>query len=741
MALKQTQFIKSSSRGRFALILVVCIAWVFKLDAQDPVGIHLIDRGWSGDTNLIDVRFSGFRNIAAFQFSFFDENRQGQLAGIELSALPNFGPSNYAFLPGFNSLSVSWDNPFPQGLTLPDGALAFRIHWRSDPSKAHCYGVSGAPVLMEFLNALFVPLPVVAQRTCDNLQAIPCYINAFHDANSNCAFDHGETLLTDFTVSDSFNGSLRHYKNPRALILGPSDEGLHFFRLSSVAPQWRVCNAVQSVQVDPSLRLISLDFPMQVEQSCPQLEATLSAPILRRCVEYEYLIHYRNAGTAPEPNALLRIVLDTFMEFRRASRLPSLIDGPVVEFSLGSLGIFQSGTLRLTVMLDCNRTITGQTHCLKAVMLPENTCSPSPFWNGAHLEVSASCSGDKARFRILNSGEQPMTEPSQFWIVEDDIMPGLKKNVLLDRGAFMDLEYPANGSTYRLFVDQVPFHPGKSNPTVVLEGCGRNQQGDFSRGYVLQFPEDEEDFHIATDCQESVGSHDPNQKNARPRGYSSRHFIEPGRAIEYRIDFQNEGTDTAWRVVIEDTLNDRFDLSSFLPTGASHFSTYRLIDRRLTVEFPGIRLPHRAASETASQGYFSYSVRPKSELPLQTVLRNVASIYFDSNPPVATNEQFHTLHKDFIVVRLDPADPEQHVMNIYPNPNDGSFQIACEDLKRDGMLSVYDAFGNPCFRLPWTGPALQVDLKGILKTGIYFLRISDAQGRAATTKILVTPSN
>ena len=145
--------------GRLALVLVACMACTFKLGAQDPVGIHLIDKGWSGDTNIIDVRFSGFRNIAAFQFSFLDENRQGQLAGIELSALPNFGPSNYAFLPGFGSLSVSWDNPFPQGMTLPDGALALAISpsqsamlWRIGrspfagiPQHALCSSSGGGP--------------------------------------------------------------------------------------------------------------------------------------------------------------------------------------------------------------------------------------------------------------------------------------------------------------------------------------------------------------------------------------------------------------------------------------------------------------------------------------------------------------------------------------------------------------------------------------------------------------------
>lgn len=50
-------------------------------------------------------------------------------------------------------------------------------------------------------------------------------------------------------------------------------------------------------------------------------------------------------------------------------------------------------------------------------------------------------------------------------------------------------------------------------------------------------------------------SFDPNDKAAFPVGYGDEHFIERNTSIDYRIRFQNTGTDTAFNVVIVDTLS------------------------------------------------------------------------------------------------------------------------------------------------------------------------------------------
>lgn len=707
------------------------------LPAQDTVRLFLVDKGWVGDTNIIEVRASNFREITAFQLSFSEINKLGRFASLEFFNLPGFTNSNYNFIPAFSSLVLNYDNAFSNGVTIPDGDVLFRIRWTSQPGQQHCYHASNAPIIMEFLNSKFESLPVRTYNSCEQVQIVPAFFNVFQDANGNCAFDLNEAVFNDFTIIDLYNGTERILKNPQYLLIPASEYGIHQFYVSLPNSYWTSCSQKTEI-IDANTRILSIQFGLQAQINCPQLAVEISNPLVRRCIETHYAVSYENVGTQTENNAVLRITLDSFMIFNRASIPPSSVQGSTIEFNLGTLEPFQSGKIQLSVTLDCNRTVTGQTHCVKAEMFPKINCFNSPNWSGAHLEVNGRCEDGKVKFRILNSGQQNMSEPTQYWIVEDDIMPGFKKNVLLNKDAFLDLEFPANGKTYRLCVDQVPFHPGFSNPSVALEGCGRNQLGDFSRGFVLQFPEDEEDLHTAIDCQQSIGSFDPNDKTGWPNGYSNERYIEPDRMLDYRIRFQNTGNDTAFRVVVVDTLSPWFDLESFRMTEASHPYQIRLVDRILTVVFDSIYLPYRDINEQGSQAYFQYQIKPIEKAPLKTKILNNASIVFDFNQPIHTNTTLHTLSRDFIIVSTDtPADPGEHYVNIFPNPNAGIFRVDCQGLKQDVLLSIYNARGEICFRQSCQELPAEIQIHHIMNSGLYWLQLQDRNGIVATKKLLI----
>lgn len=720
------------------LATALCFCLFQNINAQDTVKIFLENKGWSGDTNVIEVRATHFREIIAFQLSFSEINRLGSFAEIEVHNLPGFTSNNYNYFPNFSTLTISYNIPLPTGISLPDGDLLFRIKWISQPLQAHCYTVTDAPTVMEFLNAKFESLPVRTYNSCSPVQVIPAFINVFQDENANCLFDQNEVIYPEFTVVDSFNGRKSILINPQFLFIPFSEYGNHYFSVVLNNQLWNNCSGIIHQTLDANTRLLSLNFGLQTKISCPDLDVELSLPLLRRCADNQYLVNYQNLGSQVENNAILRIVLDSFMTFSRASVTPSKIVGPVLEFNLGRLNPFQKGTILLNVHLDCNSTVTGQTHCVKAEMLPKVNCINSPNWSGAHLEVDAKCESGKVKFKILNSGQQNMSEPTQYWIVEDDIMPGLKKNIFLNQGASLDLEYPANGKTYRLCVDQVPFHPGNSNPSVALEGCGRNPQGDFSRGFVLQFPEDEEDHHTAVDCQQSVASYDPNDKMGWPIGYSNEQYIEADRQIDYRIRFQNTGTDTAFRVVVVDTLSRWFDLETFRITSSSHPFQMRLVDRVLTVVFDPIYLPYQGIDEYGSQGYLQYQVKPLASTPIKTRLLNAAEIFFDFNAAIKTNVTKHTISKDFILVYTDQfADPDQHHVNIHPNPSDGHFIVDCQGLKQNVMLSLINACGEICFRLPCQELPCQVNINSRLPDGLYLMNLQDQHGNISASKRIV----
>ena len=67
-------------------------------------------------------------------------------------------------------------------------------------------------------------------------------------------------------------------------------------------------------------------------------------------------------------------------------------------------------------------------------------------------------------------------------------------------------------------------------------------------------------------------------KQAIPSGFGAEHYILPNTDIQYTIRFQNTGTDTAFRVVILDTLAKALDPASITPGPASHPYSWRLED-------------------------------------------------------------------------------------------------------------------------------------------------------------------
>lgn len=56
-----------------------------------------------------------------------------------------------------------------------------------------------------------------------------------------------------------------------------------------------------------------------------------------------------------------------------------------------------------------------------------------------------------------------------------------------------------------------------------------------------------------------IGSFDPNYIAVDPVGLTKKHYIENGTSLDYYIEFQNTGTDTAFNIKIFDELDE--DLS------------------------------------------------------------------------------------------------------------------------------------------------------------------------------------
>ena len=281
-------------------------------------------------------------------------------------------------------------------------------------------------------------------------------------------------------------------------------------------------------------------------------------------------------------------------------------------------------------------------------------------------------------------------------------------------------------------------YPFPSQPMVTIEGCGQNLSGLFSLGFVSQFGEDDGNPFYSKDCREIVGAYDPNGKSAQPLGVAAAHYIESKTPIDYLIRFQNTGTDTAFTVVIRDTLSPWLDVETFRAGISDHrFKTHFEKSNILIFTFDNISLPDSNVNEAASHGFVRFRITPKSSTPLKTKVENSAAIFFDFNAPIITNRVFHTVDTDFLKRKtIGVFSPKTEQQQVYPNPVYAGDLLFFEDLPEGkSHISLFDPVGKVVLTAELTGNTVRTpaDLAG----GVYFLEYTGLNGEKRWGKVMV----
>jgi uncharacterized repeat protein (TIGR01451 family) len=135
-------------------------------------------------------------------------------------------------------------------------------------------------------------------------------------------------------------------------------------------------------------------------------------------------------------------------------------------------------------------------------------------------------------------------------------------------------------------------------------------------------------------------SFDPNNKLSYSSTNSTEgYFTEYDTTLEYVINFQNTGNDTAYTVLLTDTIDiSTLDIASLQVKGASHaYNTHISDEGVLSFRFDNIMLPDSTTNEPESKGFIRFHINTKHGLAHNTHVLNMAGIYFDFNTVVNTN--------------------------------------------------------------------------------------------------------
>ena len=503
---------------------------------------------------------------------------------------------------------------------------------------------------------------------------------------------------------------------------------------------WQPCPSQPLVTVNqPNDTVTAGDILVQKTANCPALTVTIATGQLRRCFEGNsyYIVNYCNQGTTAAENAYVIVQLDPYLSFQLATIPHTDLGNGQLRFDLGNVDIGECKSFNIYVHVSCDAAL-GQTHCTEAHIYPDSPCVPNnPLWSGASLQVQSLCDADSLRFIIKNVGAGNLTETVNYIVIEDQVMLMSAPVPPLMAGDSVQLAFPANGSTWRVEVGQAAFHPGESQPSVSVEGC--TTSGSFSTGFVSQFPNDDADPWLDIDCTANAGSYDPNDKQGFPIGYGTEHYIRPGTDIEYKIRFQNTGTDTAFTVLVVDTLSAWLDPATIKFGPSSHPYRAEIYGAGiLKFHFENILLPDSNVNEAASHGFLQFRISPRANAPLETLVENQAAIYFDFNAPVLTNTTFHRLGEQFVTTGLwQPHVPGATIV-VSPNPFDQQARLEVKGMTTNNPLElqVFDLQGNKVREINSINASFLLN-KGNCPNGVYLFRISEKGKLVGTGKLMV----
>ncbi len=232
--------------------------------------------------------------------------------------------------------------------------------------------------------------------------------------------------------------------------------------------------------------------------------------------------------------------------------------------------------------------------------------------------------------------------------------------------------------------------------------------------------------NILTFCYNVVNSYDPNIKETYPEN------VQPGFNdwLTYTIHFQNTGNAPAFNIRLADTLDTMLDLETFQVINYSHQNLVDLTGNVLNVRFPNIQLPDSTTNSAGSIGFIQYRIKPKATWIAPYQIKNTCYIYFDYNAPIVTNTTLNS-----ILVPTGLNNQIETVMNLYPNPSNGSFTIEL-NTKQKQSIQVFDITGNVVLSHTIENGKAIIDASN-LAAGIYNINIKGINGVANKKLVIV----
>ena len=581
----------------------------------------------------------------------------------------------------------------------------------------------------------------------------------FNDYTMDCNQDNLEAGIEGINLTITPGNYIVTTDNDGLWYLDSLPVGTYTVTLDTTNLNWSpTCPVTQTFTVtDPSVFTPGPDFGLINDNPCTSPNVSVYAPFLRRCFSNQVVyVQACNEITATGilNSSYAEIELDPNLTVTSSSLPYTSMGNNLYSFDLGDLYPGQCVNFTINTTVSCN-TQLGQTLCMDATLYPIESCvldtipsnpvpptsgnnpdlvMPQPCtlpWDNSSLQVEGWCLGDSVQFSITNTGDfldGDMDCYSPVFIYVNDTLIAID-SVQLQGQETVYYTFPSYGETWILHADQHPLHPGNSEPNAHVELCG-SDSSQWIPDLVNNQPLDDADPVVDIYCGVVTGSYDPNDKRGFPTGMTDDHLVLPNQQLQYVIRFQNTGTDTAFTVVIRDTLDTDLNIFTVTPGVSSHNYTFQMYGPRvLEWKFDNILLPDSTTNEPESNGFVTFTVDQVPNLPNGTLITNEADIYFDFNDPIITNETTHLIDDRLQSNPLgikEITSEDGTLIKVYPNPNNGMIFIELENQPTSVDYVIYGISGRVVLSGKLTELKNPIDIQK-LNAGIYLIQISESE--------------
>ena len=219
-----------------------------------------------------------------------------------------------------------------------------------------------------------------------------------------------------------------------------------------------------------------------------------------------------------------------------------------------------------------------------------------------------------------------------------------------------------------------------------------------------------------------VGSYDPNDKTCLEGGTIDTSMV--GEYVHYVIRFENTGTYLAENIVVKDMIDiSKFEVASLVPLHGSHDFYTRIKDNKVEFIFENINLDFDNAT---NDGYVAFKIKTLPTLTVGDTFSNEASIYFDYNFPIITNE-YVTTFQNILLNNHDFSFENEFV--LYPNPAKDVLNIQAKQDVQLNSIEIYNQLGQIVMAV--TNAVNVIDVAD-LASGTYFVKVNTEKGSANT---------